>query len=315
MERYKGILGEENRVQPLISKISRVFYFMKRLLVSVILILVFFCFGTAHLAASGVKKQRIISLTPATTEILFALNLNEEIVGVTTWCNYPPEAANKEKVGSFSQPDIEKILLLKPDIIFAAGLEQASAVERLRQLKLEVYVCDPSSVNELFESITEIGRFVGREKEAVDLVDRIKTKIRNISAKVKHLPKDKKPKVFIEIWHDPLMTIGRNSFVDELIRMAGGINIAHDVFRSYSYFSSEQVIRRNPDCIILAYMGVYETLNRVKTRLGWEGVAAVKNNRIYNDINPDIFLRAGPRLAEGLEEIYNRLHPEKNEPL
>lgn len=288
---------------------------MRRFLVTVILILSFFCFDTAHLAASGVKKQRIISLTPATTEILFALNLNEEIIGVTTWCNYPPEAANKEKVGSFSQPDIEKILLLKPDIIFAAGLEQASVVERLRQLKLEVYVCDPSSMNELFESIAKIGKSVQREKEARDLVGRIKTKIGYISTKVRHIPEEERPMVFIEIWHDPLMTIGRNSFVNELISMAGGVNIAQDVPRAYSYFSSEQVIRRNPDCIILAYMGVYETLNRVKTRLGWGEISAVKNNRIYNDINPDIFLRAGPRLAEGLEEIYNRLYPEKNESL
>lgn len=253
-------------------------------------------------------KLRIISLAPSTTEILFSLGLDDEIRGVTTFCDYPPEALKIEKIGTFSQPDIEKILSLKPDIIFATGLEQASTVERLRQLNLKVYVSDPSSIEELFISIEEMAQLTNREKEARDLITQMKNKIERISAKVKSTSQEKKPKVFIEIWHDPLLTAGRGSFLDELIGLAGGVNIAHDIFRVYSYLSAEQVIKRNPDCIILGHRGKQE-VNSIKNRLGWKEIKAVKNNCVYNDINPNLFLRPGPRLVNGLEEIHKKLYP------
>ena len=112
------------------------------------------------LVSADSERQRIVSLAPSTTEILFSLGLDKEIVGVTTFCNYPSKALAKEKVGTFSEPDIEKILSLKPDIIFATGLEQAFTVERLRQLKLNIYVSDPSNIKELFESIEDMGKIL-----------------------------------------------------------------------------------------------------------------------------------------------------------
>jgi iron complex transport system substrate-binding protein len=255
-----------------------------------------------------VKRQRIISLAPSTTEILFRLGLDDEIVGVTNTCNYPSRVRDKEKVGTFSQPNIEKILSLKPDIIFATGLEQAMTVQRLRQLRLKVYVSDPSNIQELFTSIREIGELTHREREALDLINQMRIKIDQFSAKVKLIPQDKKPKVFIEIWHEPLMTAGSGSFIDELIRLAGGINITHDAPRVYSHFSPEQVIKRNPDYIFLGHRSK-GILNIIKKQLGWKEIKAVKNNCIYNDINPDLFLRPGPRLVEGLEEIHRRIYP------
>ena len=258
-----------------------------------------------------IKSQRIVSLAPSTTEILFALGLDDEIVGVTINCNYPSEAKDKEKVGTFSQPDIEKILSLKPDIIFATGLEQALTVEQLRQLRFKVYISDPSNMQGLFTSIREIGNLTRREKEAEILINLMRNKIDQIRAKVKFIPQNKRPKVFIEIWHDPLMTTGKCSFVDELINLAGGINIACDVFKAYSYISPEIVIKRDPDCIILGHRSKAETLNIIKNQLGWKEIKAIKNNCIYNDINPDLFLRPGPRLVQGLEEIYQKLYPAK----
>jgi iron complex transport system substrate-binding protein len=280
----------------------------RKILITSSLFLLFF-FNQKNLISAELKNKRIISLAPATTEILFSLGLDNEIVGVTTFCNYPPQAKNKEKIGTFSQPDIEKILSLKPDIIFATGLEQASTAEKLKQLKLKVYISDPSNMQELFTSIKEMGKLTHREEEALNLVNRMKAKIEQIEAKVKRIPQDKRPKVFIEIWHDPLMTAGRGSFVDELIGLAGGLNIAYDAPRAYSYFSPEEVIRRNPDCIIVGYMDEGQMQMRFENRLGWEKIKAVKNHRIYSDINPDLFLRPGPRLVEGLEEIYKRLYP------
>lgn len=254
-------------------------------------------------------KPRYISLAPSTTEILFTLDLDEEIIGVSQSCNYPPEALNKEKIGTFSHPNIEKIVALNPDIIFCTGLEQAPIVTKLRQLKYKVYVSDPSSLEELLNSISEIGRLVNREGQAIALVEKMRKKIEAINFRVKTIPQNKRPKVFIEIWHDPLMTAGKGTYIDELFTLAGGINIAFDTKRPYSIFSSEQVIKRNPDCIILAYMNKDSPFNIIGARFGWHNLSAVKNNCLYNDINPDLFLRPGPRVVEALEEIYKRLYP------
>ncbi|MCX5702917.1 MAG: cobalamin-binding protein [Candidatus Omnitrophica bacterium] len=281
---------------------------MRRLFLIFNLSLIFLFFA-ARYSFSSSPKLRVISLAPSTTEILFALGLDDEITGVSQYCNYPPKALSKEKVGTFSQANIEKVLLLKPDIIFCTGLEQAPIITKLKQLNLRVYISDPSNFKELFDSIREIGRLVNKEGRAVALIAEMKAGIEKITSKVKLIPQERRPKVFVEIWHSPLMTAGRGSFIDELLGLAGGVNIAYDTQRPYSYFSPEQVIKRDPDCIILAYMDKESPLKIIKGRFGWNNISAVKNNRIYNDINPDALLRPGPRLVEALEEIYERLYP------
>ena len=255
------------------------------------------------------QKLKVISLAPSTTEILFALGLDDEIVGVSQFCNYPSTAMTKEKIGTFSNPNIEKILWLKPDMIFCTGLEQAPAIAKLRQLNFKVYISDPRNFQELFDSIREIGRLINREKQAATLINKMKSDLEKIITKEKLIHYKKRPKIFFEIWHSPLMTAGRGSFVDELLILAGGINIAHDVKRPYSYFSPEQVIKQNPDCIILAYMSGEAPSKTVRARLGWENISAVKNKCVYNDINPDLLLRPSPRLVEGLKEIKKRIYP------
>lgn len=282
---------------------------MKKIILLINLALIFTYSIQAVSLSAEALEQRIVSIAPATTEILFSLGLDEEIVGVTTFCDYPEETRNKEKVGTFSQPTIERILSLRPDIVFATGLEQASVVDKLRRVGLNVYVSDPASFKELFRSIRKIAKIVHREKKADALIGQMESRIKRINDKVKLIPQEKRLSVFIEIGIDPLMTAGRGSFVDELITLAGGINIASDLSRSYSYFSSEQVLRRNPDCIILGYMDKEWDKAEVKSRLGWENIAAVKNNRIYSDIDPNLFFRPGPRLVEGLETIYEKLYP------
>ena len=260
-------------------------------------------------AGTAPVKPRYISLAPATTEILFALGLDEEIVGVSSFCNYPLKAKTKEKVGTFSQPNVEKIISLKPDIIFCTGLEQTPVVNALRQLNLKVYVSDPSNIKELLNSIRDIGRLTGREKEADTLINKMEQVLGQVNVKVKLIPPEKRLKVFIEIWHDPLMTVGKKSFVDEVLTLAGGINIAADTLQPYLYFSPEQVIKRNPDCIIQTYMSENEPLKTIEKRLGWKEISAVKHGRVYNDINPDILLRPGPRIVEGLQELHKKLYP------
>lgn len=255
------------------------------------------------------RPLRVVSLAPSTTEILFALGLDKEIVGVSQYCNFPEKALAKDKVGSMSQPNIERILALKPEIVFSTGLEQAPVAARLDQLKVKVFVSDPSTIEELYSSIAEIGNIVGREKEAGELVARMRSDISLISKKVQEIPLSARPRVFVEVWNNPIMTAGKGSYIDDLIKIAGGINVAGDTKRPYSYFSAEEVIKRDPDCIVMGYMDRSNGMDLASERFGWENISAVKNGRVYNDINPEVIFRPGPRVVEGVREIYKRLYP------
>ncbi|MDD5679995.1 MAG: cobalamin-binding protein [Candidatus Omnitrophica bacterium] len=267
--------------------------------INLITITLILCTGWKAAAA----EPRIVSLAPSTTEILFALGLDDQIVGVSSFCDYPKKALEKEKVGTFSYPNAEKILLLKPDIIFCTGLEQASAVTMLRGLGFNVYVSNPSGMEGLFSSIKEMGRLTGRQKEANDLVAKMKCEI----GALKHNASGKaNPKVFVEIWSEPLLTAGKKSLINELIFLAGGVNIACNVDKEYAHFSAEEVIYQNPDCIILTYMSQEIPIEILERRPGWHNISAIREGRVYNDIDSDTLLRPGPRLIDGLKEMNRR---------
>ncbi len=253
------------------------------------------------------SPKRIISLSPATTEVLFAFGLEQEIVAVTTFCNYPEKALSKEKIGAFSSPNIEKIILLSPDYIFASGIEQMPVVSRLRKLNFNVYVYEPKNLNEMFNGMLEIGKLTNRTKEAQNLVSSINMRLQDIEDKLSNYPEMKHPKIFVEIWNEPLMTAGKDSFIDSIIEMAGGENIAYDAPRSYSQFSSELIIERNPDVILLAYM-VKDKNTDIYNRVGWEGINAIKNKKVIILDNPDIFLRQGPRIIDAIELLHKELY-------
>ncbi len=268
-------------------------------------VFILLCAGSA---AARAGSLRIISLAPATTEILFALGLDEEIVAVSSFCDYPEKARSKEKAGSFSRPNVEKIISLKPDIIFCAGLEQDFAVVELRRLGMNVVVSDPVTMDELYASIVEIGGLTGRTREAKNIVRGMSDEITGVRSLLSKSPV-KKPRVFVEIWHSPLMTAGKGSYLDDLLSLAGGDNIAADTVRPYSYFSVEQVLARDPECILLAYMDDSDPVQKLVLRTGWQRISAVKNKRVFNDIDPDLILRPGPRAARGVKELYKRLYP------
>ncbi len=264
--------------------------------------------STVMCVENNSSVSRYISLAPSTTEILFALGLNKEIVGVSTFCNYPEEARLKTKIGDFSQPNLEKIVSLRPDYIFCTGLEQAPVIAELKRLNLKVYVADPSNIAELFNTINDIGKITNKANEARELIKQMTKDIDAVRAMAEQIPPEKKIKVFIEIYYEPLMAAGKGSFIDELVGIAGGINISHDLSRPYSIFSSEKVVSLNPGCIIMAYMDKESPLKLVESRFGWNNIDAVKNKKVFNDINPDLLLRPGPRITQGLKEIYRKLY-------
>ncbi len=279
-----------------------------------LIVSLFFCFLCPNSWAQDTavaKKLRIISLAPATTEILFALGLDQNIIAVSQFCDYPKAALTKEKAGTFSAPDIERIIYLKPDIIFCTGLEQAETVHKLRQLGLNVCVSDPKNFEELFSSISAIAGYTHKDAAAQMLIADMKKRINSVQARAARRSYQRKQKVFIEIWHDPLITPGRPSFLDELITLAGGENITGTIARPYGIVNPEFVISSNPDCIILAYMQPTQARETIRKRLGWQKISAVSHNRIYGDIDPNILLRPGPRAVEALEDIYERLYPDE----
>ena len=252
---------------------------------------------------------RIVSITPATTEIACALGLEKDLVGVSTFCDYPPSVKKKEKIGSFSDPNIEKIIMLKPDVILATGLEQAQAVEKMKRLGLNVIPVEPGDFEGLFRSVTEIGNACGKSKEASELVRNMRRSLDSLKAKVSGIDKPLRPKVYFEIWNDPVMTAGKGSFIDEMITIAGGINIADDTGRPFSQFSAELVVERDPDVIILGYMaGGPSAAGSVGKRLGWSGIKAVKAGKVYDDIDPDTLFRPGPRLIDGVKALNDRFY-------
>jgi len=255
------------------------------------------------------KPQRIISLAPSNTEILFALGLDEEIVGVTDYCNYPPEkVAKKEKIGGFSTPNIEKIVSLNPDIVFATVGVQKQAVERLEELGIKIYVLEAETAESLLAEIEKVGRLTGKSQEVEKLIENLEKRINAIEAKVGNLSDDQKPKVFLEIWSDPIWTAPKRTLIYQVIEMAGARN-AITIEGDWSQVNTvdpESVINANPDVILLSFEGGEPEL--IYKLPGWSAVSAVKNKKVFQ-IDPDIISRPSPRIIDALEQIAKILHP------
>jgi len=256
------------------------------------------------------KPQRIISLAPANTEILFALGLDEEIVGITDYCNYPPEkVVSKEKIGGFATPNMEKIVSLNPDIVFATSGVQKQAVERLEELGVKIYVLEAETVENLLAEIKNVGKLTGKSQQAQELTAALATRVKIVQDKVANLSSDQKPKVFLEIWHDPLWTAPTKTLIYQVIELAGGrhaVSIEGD-WNQVTTVDPESVIDANPDFILLAFTGSDPAA--VYKLPGWSAVSAVKDRKVFS-IDSDIISRPGPRIIDVLEQIAKILHPE-----
>ena len=256
--------------------------------------------------------QRIISLAPSNTEILFALGLGNRIVAVTDYCNYPPEAQAKPKIGGFTTPSIEEVVALSPDLVLAASLQQKTIIPALEGKGLTIFTLDPKTLDEVLEAITLVGEITGKEEEASELVAEMQKRIKAVTDKTSSLLlQEQRPRVFYVTWHDPLMTCGAGTHHDELIRLAGGTNVARDL-TGYAGISLEAIIGANPEVIIAGVgMGTGEDLpfQFVKTEPRLRNIDARRNNRVYN-IEVDLAGRHGPRLVDALEKFAEFIHPE-----
>jgi len=261
--------------------------------------------------------ERIVSLAPSNTEILFAVGAGDKVVGVTDFCNYPYdfaawiEAGNMTSIGNYYGPSVEPIVALDPDLVLATT-GSLEAAENLRDLGYNVLVVEPKNLSFVLRDILLVGRATDRYSEAVALESEIKQKIDTVVNQAADATST--PKVYHEVWNEPLMSAGPGTFIDEIITLAGGENIFNDATTSWPTVSSEAVIEKNPDIMVFPdmYMGrqnFYETIETVKDRPGWGIISAVQNDKIY-EINADIISRSGPRLADALEILAKMIHPE-----
>ncbi|MDD4281135.1 MAG: cobalamin-binding protein [Candidatus Methanofastidiosa archaeon] len=247
----------------------------------------------------------VVSLSPANTEILYALGLSDGIVGVTEFCNYPEAALAVEKVGGFSTVNVERIIELAPDIVFGEAMHE-SVAEQLSQAGIPVFMTKGVDFETVMHDITVIGDIVGKEQEAQDIIDDMARRTAAVTAQTEGL--ETRMSVMYLLWNDPIMSAGDGTFIHEIIEKAGGINIAGDIGTSWPMLDMEYVIIADPDVIVLAPHGSSGvSVEELLADPTWASISAIKSGYVFELENGDTILRAGPRIVDALEDIYSFL--------
>lgn len=252
--------------------------------------------------------RRVVALAPSITEIVFALEEQDRLKGVTRYSDFPPEALKYPKVGSYVQLDLEKIVALKPDLCIAIrDGNPKNVIDRLASLNIPVYVVDPRNSEAVMESILKIGMLLNAAEKAEKLVKNMRCRIQRVKFLVDRV--DTRPRVFFQIGISPIISVGTHTFCHELIVLAGGKNLSEGPV-SYPRFSKEQVLAISPEVLIVSSMERERVFEQVKSEWDqWPDLPAVKNKRIFL-VDSNLFDRPTPRLVDGLELLLQLIHPE-----
>jgi len=256
-------------------------------------------------------SQRIISLAPANTEIIYALGLEDRLVGVTEFCNYPPDAKNKARVGGFSTVDIEKAVELRPDLVLASDIHSKSVTPQLQKMGFRVVSLYPKTVKGAINDIVLTGELAGASKAAAELTTSLQKRVDAVTAVTTGQAPGQRPRTLLMIWNDPLMVAGNSTLIDDIIRMAGGTNIATDI-NGFGSMNLESMISADPQVIIVptSMDNSSDPLwDFVTTDPRMSNTSAVKNSRVYK-IEGDLVYRYSPRFIAALEQVASFLHPE-----
>lgn len=251
--------------------------------------------------------QRIVSLAPSNTEILFAIGAGPLVVGVDSFSDHPAQVRDLPRVGGYLDTNYEKIVELRPDLILTiAGSQQ---VPRLEELGLTVVVVQPQTLDDVLDRVLLVGQLTGHVDGARRVVAEMRRAIETVGRAVAGAPARRRPRVFYEVWHDPPMTVGPGGFIHDVIVRAGGVNVFADARQAWPQVSLEELVRRDPQVIITTSRESYDQL-RARRRPGWEGITAVRRGAILL-LDPGIIARPGPRLVQGLEQIARYLYPDR----
>ena len=255
---------------------------------------------------------RVVSLAPSVTEIIFAVGAGDRLVGVTTFCNYPEQARSIAKIGDTMTPNMEAIVALRPDVVFVSSASQLEGFTRLlEQNGIAVYVIDPQSLPDLYgKSLRQLGTLFGKNDDASRLADSLERRHREI-CRITNGCADQAEggpaavRVFVQVSREPLFTVGKSSFLRQVIRDAGGILVTEDVETAFPKLSKETASALNPEVLILS-----DSEDNREPNDAFKNSPAVRNGRVYR-VNADLISRPGPRLIDALEQIARDLHPEK----
>lgn len=272
---------------------------MKNIFIILILAVLISCRGEK----SNDLTPRYVITSPEVGEIVYLLQGTKNVVGITEEVNYPQAYRDIPKVGRFGAVSRERIISLQPTLVFTSGLEQELLSHELNKAGIKTVMVYPHSIAELFESIEFIAAHLNAEDRGKAVADSLREQISHLRYRG-----ETRPRVYLEIYGDPIMSVSQESFVGELVETAGGENIFRKLPREYSRVRAEDVIGKDPEIIILTYPGV--TSQNIQSRMGWQQISACRDNRIYdiNDINPDLILRAGPRIIEGIGILKEIIH-------
>ena len=251
--------------------------------------------------------KRIVSLAPSLTEIIYTLGAQEVLVGVTTFCDYPPEAVKKHKVGGMVNPSLEGIVTLRPDLVLATTEgNRDETIHQLAALGIPTYVVSPKSFTGVLESITRIGLLAGREETARRVVANLSARRDRVAEATRDQPR---PSVLYLVWAEPVIVPGRDTLITDLIRMAGGASISGEERVPWPRLSLEQVVAKAPEVIITATHNVVHVDDALRR---WREqkilLPAFKAGRVYS-IDGDLVHRPGPRIVDGLESLARVIHP------
>ncbi len=262
--------------------------------------------GTGRQVEIVRRPLRIISLAPNITEILFLLGAQDRLIGVTTLCNWPEGAKLKPKIGDLLNPNYEVILAARPDLIIAstAGNDRG-AVMKLAGLGLPVYVDAPRTVEEIFQSVENIGRIIDCAAQGLQLVAQMKERLESVRVRIAGLPRIR---AFFITWFDPLLAPGKTTFENDVLRLAGVSSITADIPEFYPRYSLEQILIKDPDAILtIEHEG--DPLPDFKRTPGWRDLRAVKENRVY--FVSEFLQHPSPLFVDGVEDLAQKLYPER----
>jgi iron complex transport system substrate-binding protein len=251
--------------------------------------------------------RRIVSLAPSITETLYALRLGDLLVADTDYCDFPPEARAKPHVGAMLNPNLERIVALKPDLVL--GTDEANrreTADQLARLGIPLYGLTAHTLDGTLTSLEDLGRILGHGQSTETLVARLRERVEAVEKRVQGRPQ---PKVLFVVWYRPLITAGKQTFIADVIRHAGGISISDDLTGEWPHMSLEEVLRRNPDVILFPKTAAFApALEEFQKLPGWRELPAVKNRRMY--FISETIMRPSPRLVDALEELAAILHPD-----
>jgi len=256
------------------------------------------------------SSNKIVSLAPSNTEILFAVGAGIRVVGVTDYCDYPPEVRNISKIGGFANVNIEAVVNLTPDLVLAAYGNGEQTINQLRNLNLTVVALNPKNTEDIIKNILLVGNITENDANASMIAENMRQEIKNITDVTNNLLENQKAKVLYIVWDAPLYAAGNDTYADDLIKKAGGINIAKS--SGWPVMSLESVIAENPQIIITSSMGAGASeamRDRIMNNTVLAQTDAVRDGRVYAVSDPNIIERAGPRITQGLKELYEYIAP------